>query len=116
MLPKTAKDTKDSQSRLDFFLMLSKTCPGPCPFFTYLSSSFLCLVFLQHHLIVASSSKSNNSQAKDTCAPIKTGPPAKKAVTILMAQAKKNKEQSIKKFFGIGKYFFYQVVTCLMLN
>ena len=36
MLPKTAKDTKDSQSRLDFFLMKDpnmtvKNCSYPCP-------------------------------------------------------------------------------------
>ena len=86
------------------------------PIFTNLSSSFLWLVFLQHLLMVTSSSKSNNSKAKATCAPIKTGLLAKKAVAISMAQAKKNKEQSIKKFAGIGEYFFYQVVTCLMLN
>ena len=60
--------------------------------------------------------KSNNSQANTTHAPIKTAPPAKKAIAISMAQAKKNKEQDIKKFAGIGKYFFYQMVTCLMLN
>ena len=35
MLPKTAKDTKDSQSRLDFFLMLEKSFDKadlPCRF------------------------------------------------------------------------------------
>ena len=66
--------------------------------------------------MVVSSSKSNNSQAKATCALIKTGPLAKEAVTVSMAQAKKSKEQSIKKFIGIGKFSFYQMVTCLMLN
>ena len=30
MLPKTAKDTKDSQSRLDFFLMLEPTLQSEC--------------------------------------------------------------------------------------
>jgi len=58
-------------------------------------------------MVIASSSKFNHSQAKATCAPLKTGPPAKKAVAILMAKAKKIKQQSIKKYVGIGKYFFY---------
>jgi len=67
-------------------------------------------------MVHASSSKSNHSQAKATRAPLKTGPPGKKAVAVLMAHAKKNKDQGIKKHVGRGKYFFYQVVTRLMLN
>jgi hypothetical protein len=63
------------------------------------------MVLLQHLLIVsASSSKSNRSQAKATHGPLKIGPLAKKAVAVLMAKDKKDKEQSIKKHVR-GKVF-----------
>jgi hypothetical protein len=45
--------------------------------------------------------------AKAPCVSFKTGPPAKKAVAVLMAKAKQSREQSIKKHVHISKYFFY---------
>jgi hypothetical protein len=74
------------------------------------------MVLVQHLLMVStSSSKSNHSQAEATHGPLKIGPPAKKAVIVLMAKAKKDREQSVKKRVG-GKCFFYQVVMHLMLT
>jgi hypothetical protein len=62
------------------------------------------MVLLQHLLmVIASSSKSNHSKAKAACAPLKTGPPAKKATAISMSHTKKTKDQGIKKYAGRGK-------------
>ena len=47
---------------------------------------------------VASSSKSNQSQA------IKFGPPTKKPDAVQIAKAKKSKQESIKKYARTGKY------------
>jgi hypothetical protein len=80
---------------------------GPCPFFCIFKGVFF-VVLPQHFIMVfASSSKSNLSQAKSIRAPLKTGPPLKKAVAVSMAQAKKTKQESIKKYIRKGKYFFH---------
>jgi hypothetical protein len=55
-------------------------------------------------MVIASSSKSNHS--KSAFAPVKTGPPAKKAAAVSMAKAKKTKQQSIKKYVRTGNFFF----------
>ena len=89
-----------------FIIKLSETCPGSVPIFLHIKH-IVFIVLLQHLLMVASSSRSNTSQAKATHAPFKTGPLAKKAVAVLMAKAKKTKQQSIRKYVGIGRYFFY---------
>ena len=68
------------------------------------------MVLLQHLLmVIASSSKSNHSKAKAACAPLKTGPPTKKATAILMSHAKKTKDQGIKKYAGRGKFFIIRL-------
>ena len=59
---------------------------------------------------VASSSKSNQSQA------IKFGPPTKKPDAVRIAKAKKYKKESIKKYVCTSKYFFCWVFAHLMLN
>jgi hypothetical protein len=75
------------------------------------------IVFTVQHLLMvsASFSKFNCLQAKAAHGPLKIGPPAKKAVTVLMAKAKKDKERSVNKHVR-DKHFFYQVVTHLMLT
>jgi hypothetical protein len=89
------------------FIKLSKTWPGSVRIFC-ICKHIVFVVLLQHLLMVlTSSSKSNHSMAKAPCVSFKTGPPAKKAVVVLMAKAKQSREQSIKKHVCIGKYFFY---------
>ena len=84
------------------FIKLSKTCPGSVCIFC-IFKRIVFVVLLQHLLMVlASSAKSNHSMAKATCVPFKTGPPAKKAVTISMAKTKQLMEQSNKIFFLPG--------------
>jgi hypothetical protein len=55
---------------------------------------------------VASSSKSNHSQAKSTHTAFKVGPPGKPPVAVSVAKAKKTKQQSIKKSIRSGNFFF----------
>jgi hypothetical protein len=67
-------------------------------------------------MVLTSSSKSNHPQVKAMQVLSKIDPPVKKAGAILMAKTKKTKEQSTKKHACMGKYFFYQVVTYLILS
>jgi hypothetical protein len=58
---------------------------------------------------VASSSKSNPSQAKSTHTAFKVGPPSKKPAAVSLAKAKKMKQQTIdlKKHVHNGIFFFF---------
>jgi hypothetical protein len=57
-------------------------------------------------MVNSSSSKSTRSQGKSTKTAFKVGPPAKKPVAVSIANAKKTKQESIKKHARQGNYFF----------
>lgn len=82
-------------------------CPWVRAHFYIYLRALTFVVFCQHPLMVqiASSSKSNHSQAKSARPPFKTGPPAKKLVAASSAKLKQTKRQSIKKYAHTGNFF-----------
>ena len=100
-----------------YLVSLSKSCLwSVC--ILYIFKSLFFIVLHQHPLMVQSSfsSKSNRSQSKSTHTAFKVGPPGKKNNAVLMDKAKKNKQQSIKKYMCTGNYFICWVVAHLTLK
>ena len=87
-----------------YILLLSKSCPWVRAHFLVYLRALLFVVLHQHPLMVqvASSSKSNHSQAKSTHKAFKVGPPGKLPVAVSVAKAK---QSSIKKFIHSGNFF-----------
>ena len=102
---------------LEYLLTLSLSLANFCAlvralFFMYLR--WVLFVDLHQHplMVQSSSSKSHHSQGKSTRAGFKVGPPTKKPVAISIEKGKDMKQQSIRKYTRMGKYFLPLLSSC----